>query len=81
MGPNFNLMGKPTALCAVTLKVKVSPLWIQQLAMRATDFDESKYSDKMKVPTFIYAQRESFIVFPSWKTKTFIFSSLLARQK
>jgi hypothetical protein len=42
-------------MCAVTFKVKVSPRWIQQLAMRATDFDESKYPDRMKVPAHICA--------------------------
>jgi hypothetical protein len=71
----------PYTLCAVTFKVKVPLRWIQQFAMRASSFDESKCPDKMKVPTQFCAQRESFIVSTFWKSKAFIFGSLLASQK
>jgi hypothetical protein len=55
-GHSFNLWRKPQPdMCAVTFKVKVSLRWIQQLAMRASAFDESKYPDRMKVPAHICA--------------------------
>jgi hypothetical protein len=47
----------------VASKVKVSLLWIQQLGMRTSAFDESKYPDKMEVPAHINALRESFSIF------------------